>query len=178
MSNNALRHTTKYAPEEALADMEGAMEEAQVVMVEAEGDTVAVDRIMDIEADVAQVDIEKEVVEADRNAVLFQANPVKRSPNNHVIQYLAKCPNKTANKYQDNPANPFLVSNVNLYHDKNADQFHLKNAKAFQLKCAVEVVALVAIEDQVEVADTRAEEDMAIMAKNYSLQHRIAIDKS
>jgi len=167
MSNNALRHTTKYAPEEALADMEGAMEEAQVVMVEAEGDTVAVDRIMDTEADEAQVDIEKEVVVVDRNAVLFLANPVKRSPNNHAIQYLAKFPNKTANKYPDNPANPFLVSNVNLYHVKNVDQFHLKNVKVFQLKYAVEVEALVATEDQVEVVDTKAEEDTAIMAKKH-----------
>ena len=104
---------------------------------------------------------------ADRNAVLFQANPVKRSPNNHATQYLAKFPNKTANKYPDNPVNPFLVSNVDLYHVKNADQFHHKNAKVFQLRCAVEVVVLVATEDQVEVADTKAEEDMAIMVKKY-----------
>ena len=59
MSNNALQLTTKSALEEALVDMEVAMEEVQVAMVAAEGDTVAVDHIMGTEADVAQVDIEK-----------------------------------------------------------------------------------------------------------------------
>ena len=101
-----------------------------------------------------------------RNAVQFQANPVKRSQNNHVIQYLAKFQNKTANRFQDNPANPFPVNNVNLYLAKNADLFHLKNAKASQLRCAVEGAALVVMEDQVVDVDIRAEEDTVITAKN------------
>ena len=107
-----------------------------------------------------------------RNAVQFQANPVKKSQNNHVIQYLAKFQSKTANRFQDNPANLFLANNVNPYHAKNADQYHLKNAKASQLKYAVEEAALGVIEVEVQVvmeaedAATRVEEDTAIMAKN------------
>ena len=106
-----------------------------------------------------------------RNAVQFLANPVKKSQNNHVIQYLAKFQSKTANRFQDNPANLFLANNVNPYHAKNADQYHLKNVKTSQLKYAVEEAALEAIEVvaqvvmEVEDAATRVEEDTAIMAR-------------
>ena len=118
-----------------------------------------------------------------RNAVQFLANPVKKSQNNHVIQYLAKFQSKTANRFQDNPANLFLVNNVNPYHAKNADQYHLKNAKASQLKYAVEEAALEVIEVvaqvvmEVEDAATRVEEATAIMAKKISVKLHIAITK-
>merc|ERR1712136_327731 len=147
------------------------MEEAQVVTVEAEKVTVADDPTMVTEVEEAQEDIAKEEVAEAKNANLFQANPVKKFPSNHVTQYLAKFQNKTANK--------FLVNNVNLYLAKNADQFHLKNAKASQLRCAVEVAALVVTEDQEVDVDIRAEEDMVITAKKskHKLQLHIAIDK-
>ena len=59
MNNNAQQHTTKFAPEEALVDMEVAMEEAQVVAVEAEKVTVADDPTMVTEVEEAQEDIAK-----------------------------------------------------------------------------------------------------------------------
>ena len=59
MNNNAQQPTAKFAPEEALVDMEVAMEEAQVDMVEAERVTVADDPTMVIEAEEAQEDIAK-----------------------------------------------------------------------------------------------------------------------
>jgi len=144
---------------------------AKFALVEAMEDTVVVVSTMDIEAKEVQVDIVKEEVVEARNAVQFLANPVKKSQNNHVIQYLAKFQSKTANRFQDNPANLFLANNVNPYHAKNADQYHLKNAKAYQLKYAVEEAALEVIEVvaqvvmEVEDAATRVEEDTAIMAR-------------
>ena len=59
MNNNAQQPTAKFAPEEALVDMEAAMEEAQVVTVEAEKVTVADDPTMVTEVEEAQEDIAK-----------------------------------------------------------------------------------------------------------------------
>ena len=59
MNNNAQQPTAKFAPEEALVDMEVAMEEAQVDMVEAEKVTVADDPTMVTEVEEAQEDIAK-----------------------------------------------------------------------------------------------------------------------
>ena len=59
MNNNAQQLITKFAPEEALVDMEAAMEEAQVVTVEAEKVTVVDDPTMVTEVEEAQEDIAK-----------------------------------------------------------------------------------------------------------------------
>jgi len=159
MKKNVPLLTVKYAPEGALEDMEVAMAEAQ-------GDMVVVESMVDTEAKEVQVDMVEEAAVA-RNAVLFPVNRVKMFQDNLVIQYLAKFQNSPVNRFPDNPVNLFLVSNVNPFHAKNAGQCHLKNAKTFRLRYAVEVAVLevVAIAAQAADEDTRAEVDTAIMAK-------------
>lgn len=137
MKNNVPLLTAKYAPEEALEDMEVAMAEAQ-------GDTVVVESMVDTEAREVQVDMVEEAAVV-RNAVLFPVNRVKMFQDNLVIQYLAKFQNSPVNRFPDNPVNLFLVSNVNPFHAKNAGQCHLKNARTFRLRYAVEVAVLVVV---------------------------------